>query len=411
MNAHYRTALAAAALAGLAQPVSADVISDWNENAVSFTVMNQMGPPPAERVIAMTHVAMFDAINSIERKYRPYLVQLPTSLAASKEAAAAAAAGTVLVGINPAARAKMQPLFESYLAAIPDNAGKAEGIKLGEAVAAKILEARANDGSAAPDTYRPRTTPGVHVPTASPLASQWPGVKPFALTSGSQFRPAAPIALNSAQWAADYNEIKELGSRTSTKRSAKQTEDARFWLTVGGSIYYPVIRGLTEAKKLSLIDSARLFALTAVARADAFLAVFDAKYHYEFRRPVTAIRNGDIDGNAATERHAAWQPIDATPMHPEYPCAHCILAASLAGVVETVFGTPEIPEVSSTSQTAPGVVHRWTNVRAFTDEVSQARISAGFHYRFSTKVAEDMGYKIGVYVVKNVMQPVSTATR
>ncbi len=411
MNARYYTALAAVALASLAQPVSADVISDWNENAVSFTMMNQMGPPPAERVIAMAQVAMFDAINSIERKYRPYLVQLPASPAASKEAAAAAAAGTVLAGINPAARAKIQPLLESYLAAIPDSGGKAEGIKLGETVAAKILEARANDGSAAPDTYRPRTTPGLYVPTVSPLASQWPGVKPFALTSGSQFRPAAPIALDSAQWAADYNEIKELGSRSSAKRSARQTEDARFWLATGGSIYYPVVRGLVEAKKLGLIDSARLFALTAVARADAFLAVFDAKYHYEFWRPVTAIRNGDVDGNAATTRDAAWQPIDATPMHPEYPCAHCILAASIAGVVEAEFGTPEIPEVSTTSQTAPGVIHRWTNVRALTDEVSQARVSAGFHYRFSTKVAEDMGYKIGAYVVKNVMQPVATATR
>ncbi len=249
MNAHYYTALAAVALASLAQPVSADVISDWNENAVSFTMMNQMGPPPAERVIAMAQVAMFDAINSIERKYRPYLVQLPASPAASKEAAAAAAAGTVLAGINPAARAKIQPLLESYLAAIPDSGGKAEGIKLGEAVAAKILEARANDGSAAPDTYRPRTTPGLYVPTVSPLASQWPGVKPFALTSGSQFRPGPPIALDSAQWAADYNEIKELGSRTSAKRSARQTEDARFWLATGGSIYYPVVRGLVEAKK------------------------------------------------------------------------------------------------------------------------------------------------------------------
>jgi hypothetical protein len=411
MKAHYCTALAAIALGSLAQPALADVISDWNENAVTFTAMSQMGPPPAERVVAMVHVAMFDAVNSIERKYRPYLVQLPASPATSKEAAAMAAAGTVLAGINPAARAKIQPLLESYLAAISDSGGKAEGIKLGEAVAAKILEARANDGSAAPDTYRPRTTPGVYVPTVSPLVPQWPGVKPFALTSGSQFRPAAPVALNSAQWAADYNEIKELGNRTSPKRSVRQTEDARFWLATGGAVYYPVIRVLAEAKKLTLIDSARLYALTAVARADAFIAVFDGKYHYDFWRPVTAIRNGDVDGNAATERDAAWQPIDATPMFPEYPCAHCILAASLAAVVEAEFGTPEIPEVSIMSPTAPGVVHRWTNVRALTDEVSQARISAGFHYRFSTRVAEEMGYKIGAYVVQNVMQPVSTATR
>ena len=139
--------------------------------------------------------------------------------------------------------------------------------------------------------------------------------------------------------------------------------------------------------------------------------MFDAKYHYNFWRPLTAIRNGDIDGNPATDRDAAWQPIDATPMHPEYPCAHCIASASLAGVVEAVLGTAEIPEVSITSPTAPGVVHRWTNVRAFSDEVSQARIFAGFHYRFSTKVAQDMGYKIGQHVVKNFMQPIAVAAR
>jgi hypothetical protein len=168
---------------------------------------------------------------------------------------------------------------------------------------------------------------------------------------------------------------------------------------------------LVANKELSLIDSARLFALIAVARADALIAVFDAKYAYEFWRPVTAIRNGDIDGNPATERDAAWQPIDATPMHPEYPCAHCISSGSLAGVVQAVFGTPTIAEVSMTSPTAPDVFHHWTNVRDYSNEVSEARIWAGFHYRFSTKVGQDMGYKIGDYVVKNFMQPVATALR
>jgi hypothetical protein len=404
-------ALAAVVICGLGQPASADVIADWNENAVSFGVMHNIGPPPAERIIAMVHVAMFDAVNSIERKYRPYLVQLPATQAASKEAAAAAAAGTILVGINPQAQATMKSLLESYLAAIPDGAAKAEGIRLGEAVATKIMEERANDGARAPDTYRPRTTAGVYVPTVPTAAPQWPLVKPFALTSASQFRPAAPVALTSAEWAADYNEIKEFGGRTSTKRSARQTEDARFWLVIDGRGYYPVVRTAVEAKKLSLIDSARLFALAAVAREDALIAVFDAKYHYEFWRPVTAIRNGDIDNNAATERDAAWQPIDATPMHPEYPCAHCISSASLVGVMEVVFGTAEMPEVSIASPTAPGVVHHWTNVRAFSDEVSEARIWAGFHYRSSTGVGQDMGFKIGEYVAKNFMQPVAVATR
>lgn len=411
MNATHRPALIAIALLGLAQPAFADVIADWNDKAVAFGVSRNMPPPPAERIIAMTQLAMFDAINSIERKYRPYLVQLPAATTASKEAAAAAAAGTVLAGIDAKAQPEMKDALIAYLVAMPDGAAKSEGIRLGEAVAAEFLEARANDGANAPDTYRPRTAPGVYVPTTPTAVPQWPGVTPFALTSASQFRPAAPISLKSDEWTANYNEIKELGGRSSIERSARQTEDARFWLATDGRVFYPIVRTLAARRQLSLVDGARLFALAAVARADALIAGFDAQYHYEFWRPVTAIRNGDIDDNPATERDAAWQPIDATPIDPEYPCAHCIESASLAGVVQAAFGTADIPEVSMTSPTAPGVVHRWTNLRAFTDEVSQARIWAGFHYRFSTKVGQDMGYKIGEYVVRNFMQPVAVAAR
>jgi hypothetical protein len=160
---------------------------------------------------------------------------------------------------------------------------------------------------------------------------------------------------------------------------------------------------------MDLLDSTRFMALASVAAVDAVIAVFDAKYKYEFWRPITAIRNGDIDGNPATERDATWQPIDATPMHPEYPCAHCILSSSLAAVIEGLLGGEEIPEVSLTSPFAPGVTHRFTNLRVYTDEVANARICAGFHYRFSTIAGREMGQKIGAYVVKSVMQPVQSA--
>jgi hypothetical protein len=411
MKSNHFSALAVFALLGTAPPVLADVITDWNDKAVEFVVKRTMLPPPAERVVAMTHAAMFDALNSIERKYTPYLAQLPTEGETSREAAAAAAAGTVLAGINPQAKDEMNAALASYLAGIPDSPAKTAGIKLGEAVGAKVLAARQNDGANAPDIYRPRTTAGVYVPTAPTASPQWVSIKPFALTSPSQFRPPAPIALTSARWAGDYNEMKDFGSLTSAKRSAKQTEDGRFWLATDGRVYYPLIRATAEARKLSLIDCARLYALAAMARHDALTAVFDAKYHYEFWRPVTAIRNGDIDNNAATERDAAWQPLGPTPMHPEYPCAHCIVSASTAGVVMGLFGSADVPEFAITSPTAPGVTHRWTNLRAFVDEVSEARIWAGFHWRFSTEVGRDMGYRIGDYVVKNVMQPVAVATR
>jgi PAP2 superfamily len=404
-------ALTALGCISLAQPTSADVIADWNEKALTHVLGRNLPPPPAERIMAMVHLAMFDAVNSIERQYRPYLVQLPAPVGTSRVAAAAAAASAVIAGTDPPAQAEMKAALAAYLAAIADTAGKTEGSKLGQAVAAKFLEARADDGSRAPDTYRPRTATGVYVPTALTFVPQWPGVKPFAMASGSQFRPAPPVPLVSAEWAADYNEIKELGAKASTTRSARQLEDGRFWLAIGGNVYYPVVRSIAAAMNMSVVDSARLFALVAVARADTLIAVFDAKYHYNFWRPITAIRNGDIDENSATERDGAWQPIDVTPMHPEYPCAHCSQASSMASVLEAVIGTADIPEVAITSPTAPGVTHRWTNLRAFVAEVSEARIWAGFHYRFSTRVGEDMGRKIAEYVVKNFMQPAAPATR
>jgi hypothetical protein len=395
-------------LIGTAAPAFANVITDWNENAVTF-VTPRMGPGSAQRVVATMQVAMFDAVNSIERRYRPYLVQLPAAPAASKEAAATAAAGAVLARLIPEVQGQVSGMTISYLASIPDSDAKAEGIKLGETIAAKTLEVRAKDGTDAPDAYRYKTKPGVYVPTPIVVSSTWGNATPFALTKPSQFRPSPPIALKSGEWAADYNEIKDFGGKISARRSAQQTEDARFWLITGPQSTEPLVRQVVEAKKMTVIDSARFMALTAIAAVDAAMAVYEAKYHYEFWRPITAIRNGDQDDNPATERDATWQPIDNTPMHPEYPCAHCIVSGAVASAIETVLGTPEVPEITMTSPTAPGATHRWTNVRAYNEEVSHARIWAGFHYRFSTRVGRDMGRKIGEYVVKNVMQPVETA--
>jgi PAP2 superfamily len=408
MQANFRRALVAVTLIAPAPSASADVITDWNEKAVAF-VTPRMVPPAAQRVVAIVQVAMFDAVNSIERRYRPYLVQLPATATASQEAAAAAAAGAILVGLHPQAEAELKGATVSYLSTIPNGDAKSEGIRLGEAVAAKILEARAKDGSDVPDAYRPKAKPGVYIPTPITVASMWPNVKPFAMTSPSQFRPEPPIPLNSEQWATDYNEIKDLGGKTSSKRTAQQTEDARFWLITGPQSTDPITRQLVAAKRLSVIDSARFMALADVALADAYIAVMDAKYQYDFWRPITAIRNGDSDDNPATERDASWHPIDNTPMHPEYPCAHCIGSAALAAVAEAVFGTADIPEVAMTSSTAPGVTHRWSNVRAYADEVAYARIWAGFHYRFSVRVGQDMGRKIGQHVVDSVMQPAAIA--
>jgi hypothetical protein len=387
-----------------------NVITDWDEKAAGILQPGMTFPPPTvSRTMAILHVAMFDSVNSIEQRYKPYLVRLPSAPDTSKEAAAAAAGAAVLVKLAPDAAADVQSSLASYLATLPDGEAKSNGVKLGQEVAAKILEAREKDGASVADAYRPRTRPGVYIPTPITVGSQFPNVTPFALASPSQFRAKPPPSLKSAEWARDYNEIKDLGAKNSTKRTAQQTEDARFWLLVGPRAANPLPRQVVIAKNMDLLDSARFMALVSVATVDAIIAVFDAKYKYEFWRPITAIRNGDIDGNPATERDATWQPIDATPMHPEYPCAHCIVSSSAAAVIQRLLGTDEIPEVSLTSPFVPGVTHRFTNLRAYSDEVANARICAGFHYRFSTIAGREMGQKIGAYVVKSVMQPGQTA--
>jgi len=388
-------------LACLATPSHANVITDWDAKAVALAAPGAMG----EREMAILHLAMFDAVNAVEHRYRPYLVQTAAPKSLSEDAAAATAAATVLATLHPERAAEIKTALTDYLAATADGPAKVEGMKFGELVAEKILEARADDGANAPDSYRPSTKPGAYVPTATMVGSSWPNMTPFALTKPSQFRPPPPVALESKEWAADYNEIKDYGAKNSTKRSAEETETARFWLMVGPPAYHPLARQLVLAREMSVVDSARVMALFSVAICDSYIAVFDAKYHYEFWRPVTAIRNGEFDGNPSTAPELSWQPIDVTPMHPEYPCAHCINSGAAIAVLESVLGSADIPAVTMTSATAPGVVHRWTNLEAFADEVARARIWAGFHYRFSTRVGSDMGHKIGRYVLATILQP------
>jgi hypothetical protein len=212
----------------------ANVITDWDDKAVSAIQTGTVPPPPTSfRTMAILHLAMFDSVNSIERRYKPYKVQLSAAPDTSKEAAAAAAAAAVLLKLAPDAAADVQSALTSYLAALPEGEANSNGIKLGQEVAAKVLEARANDGASAADAYRPKTRPGVYIPTPITVGSQFPNMTPFALASPSQFRPKPPPSLKSEQWARDYNEIKDLGAKNSTKRTARQTEDARFWLLVG----------------------------------------------------------------------------------------------------------------------------------------------------------------------------------
>lgn len=390
--------IAGVAVLGAAHAAAADVVAEWGARAVAIGVEKQLATSRSTRVLAMTHVAMFEAINAVDRRYRPYRLDLRGDTRASREAAAGAAAHAMLIGIFPDQKATLDQALQAYLAALADDDAKRRGIELGREAAAGIFALRADDGSDAQESYRPYTQAGVYVPTALPVESTSGNMKPWIMATGSQFRPAAPPALNSEIWTRDLNEIREFGSLRSRKRTLEQTEIARFWFLTGPRTFMPLVQQVADAKKLDLVDRARLHALVAMAASDALIAVFDAKYAYNFWRPVTAIRNADITSNAGTSRDPSWAPLGATPMHPEYPCAHCIVAAAVAEVLHEATGG-NVGELTLTSAPAPGVTRRWKRLEDYNNEVSEARILAGFHYRFSTDVGKSMGKKIGALTV------------
>ncbi|MGB8082935.1 MAG: vanadium-dependent haloperoxidase [Pseudolabrys sp.] len=389
-------------------PARADVIIDWNARSDEIAAQKQVRPVNHSRGTAMLHVAMFEAVNAIEGRYLPYKLTLTADRTASKEAAAASAGHDILLALYPDQQSTLDATLATMLAAVADGEPKAKGIELGKKAAADLIALRAKDGIDAQESYRPHTTPGVYVPTVIPLFSTAAAVTPWVMTSGSQFRPAPPPALTSETWTADLNEIRELGRIDSTKRTAEQTTIGRFWFVTGPRSYNPIVRQVAIAKDMDIVDCARLFALTSMAGNDAYIAVFDAKYTYNLWRPLTAIRNADQTNNSATPRDGSWLPLGDTPMHPEYPCAHCINSAAVAAVLQGVAGN-EIGEISMTSPTAPGVIRKWVRLQDYSDEVSLARIYAGFHYRFSTIVGKEMGKKIGELAVATQMRRAETA--
>jgi hypothetical protein len=385
-----------------AVPAKADVIMDWNAKADAIGIEKQLVNSANSRAQAMLHVAVFEAVNAIDKRYTPYKLNLTADRGTSREAAAASAAHDVLVALYPDQKADLDATLATSLSAIADGEAKSKGIELGKKAAAEIIAVRANDGFNTPESYRPQTSPGVYVPTIVPVESTAAKITPWVMRESSQFRPAPPPALTSDVWTRDLNEIREFGSINSTKRSAEQTTIARFWFFTGPRTYNAIVRQIATAKNMDLVDCARLYSLTAMAAADAFIAVFDGKYAYNFWRPITAIRNADTTNNPATPREAAWLPLGTTPMHPEYPCAHCIVASAVSNVLQGVVGN-EVGEITLASPTAPGVTRKWTRLQDYSDEVANARVYAGFHYRFSTEAGKDMGKKIAELTVSTQM--------
>ena len=392
--------IAVFAVALFVSPIAmSDVVTDWNIKVGDIVTTSRLATPPSNRVLAIVHTAMYAAANAVTKRYPTSGLNVEAVPGTSLEAAIAAANHAAQMKLLPAEQGAIESAYQGALAKVEDGAAKSAGIAAGEQAAAAVFASRADDIVGTIDSYRPYTTAGVYVPTVVPIAVQWPQRKPWLMTSAAQFRPGPPPALTSEVWTRDYNEIKALGGKNSMQRTAAQTEIARFWEATLAPIYYGLVRSVADIPGRDVTQNARLFAAVTQAMDDAMIAVFDAKYQYNFWRPITAIRNGDIDGNDATERDPSWTPFVETPMHPEYPCAHCIIAGAVGAVLEAEIGAGPSPILTTTSSTAKNTARSWKKVDDFVQEVALARICDGVHYRNSTEVGTAMGKEVGALAV------------
>jgi hypothetical protein len=398
-------ALVGLTLVSTTTSLHADVISDWNRTAIEVMKAVNVVGNPWTRSMAIMHVSMSDAVNAIQNRYARFTPELPTDPNASPEAAAAAAARDILLRQYPGQKARIEEDYATSLQKLPEGPARNAGIALGEKVAAAVFAERQNDQTNLPDTYRPMTTPGVWVPTTPPLFAQYATAKPWGIERADQFRPEPPPALSSALYARDYNETKDWGGVKSTRRTDAQSDAVRFWTQLNfAPAWYQAAAQVSDRKNLSLADNARLFALLSMALGNCYIVDWDAKFTYHFWRPITAIRNGDQDGNDATERDASWQPLNATPMHPEYPSQAGINAGAARTVLESVFGTA--PEGFVTTDIMDARLSRqFASFAQMALEHKEVRVWGGIHFRNSLEVGDAMGVRMAEHLVANYMKP------
>jgi hypothetical protein len=371
----------------------AESVANWANTTTDIATDG----PNTIRTMALAQNAVYEAVNAITARYPRDRVDLGPTPDASIDAAIAAASRTVLLHEASALKDRTEAAYARALAAIAAGDARTRGISIGERAAADTL-AKHSDDIGITEPYRPLTSPGVYVPTTFPLGYAFAQHRPWFMKSAAQFRPGPPPALTSALWARDYNEVKVVGSATSKVRTPEQTAIARFWATALPDVHMGVVHSIAIAPGREVTRNARLYAAVTAAMNDAEIAVLEAKYHYNFWRPITAIRNGDRNGNLATERDPDWTPLIATPLHPEYPCGHCVIASTVATVIRAEVGREPLPTLMSTSNTAPGLTRQWTQTEDVVKEVSEARILDGVHYRNSTEVANRMGAQVGALV-------------
>ena len=383
----------------------ADVVTDWNAAALDAIRAGHTPPPIASRSLGILHISIYDAVNGIARTHEPYLVQSAVSSSASRQAAASAAAHGALVNLFPAAASSFDALHAAILAAIPNGPQKAAGIVWGEFVANQILAARANDGSNAIVPPPGGSGPGVWVPTPPlflPYAlPQWGFVVPFGMSSSSQFRPPGPPSLDSEQYAADYDEVKELGAAVGSTRTAEQTEIALFWADGAGTETPPghwnsIAQIIADARGNTLEQNARLFALLNIAMADAAICAWDAKYEFHFWRPVTAI--------AFAEPQLNWMSFIVTPPFPDYTSGHSTFSAAAASVLPLFYGTENLPFTTG-SDFLPGVYRSFSTCMDAAEEAALSRIYGGIHFRSASEDGLQAGISIGDWTVTHYLLP------
>jgi hypothetical protein len=405
-------ALAAAnlapAMAQATKPVSQVV--QWNQTLL--VIVRTPGAQPATihptRSFAIMHAAIYDAVNAIEGTHQPYLVRLGASHFASQEAAAAAAAHEVLVKLYPSFQATLDAQLQQALAQLP-NRGKADGISIGNTVADRILALRGNDGSnAQPIPYVFGNAPGDYQSTPpnfpkQPQFTHWSRVTPFALESASQFRPGGPPRLTSDRYSDAFDQVKSLGIAGSTTATADEALTGRFWNGAIQNYWNEIAQTASLAHGLTTAQNARLFALLNLSFADAVIAFYDAKYTYNFWRPVTAIRAAAADGNPDTAADPNWLPeVGNTTPDPSYPGAHAVISAAGAEVLISFFHTDHL-EFSVTSEVMPGVERSFTSFPAAAEEATLSRIFAGVHFLFDLTTGQRLGSDIADFIVDNFL--------
>lgn len=396
-----------------ALPITGSPVAAWNEQALDAIRATATPPPRASRALAILHAAIHDAHNGIARDYRQYLVtENRPNANTSTSAAIATAAHDVLVTLFPTRAAQFADEQATQLAPVPIGPSRTSGLAWGQTVAAALLAARANDGSAAVVTYIPGTGPGFWRPTppafAPALLPQWGDVAPFGVRPIETFVPKAPPALHTAKYAAEVAEVQSIGSSTSTTRTADQTQIARFWANGAGTATPPghwnqIARIIVAQAGLTVGEEARLLALLNMAMADAAVVSWNAKYEFNYWRPVTAIREADTDGNPLTVVDPSWTPLLVTPPFPEYTSGHSTFSGAAAAVLKGFFGTDNVA-FTAESDDVPGVFRSYPSFSAAAAESGMSRIYGGIHFMSGNRFGISSGTRVGNSVVKRLLR-------